>query len=301
MMKKQQERKTKTPVKGSGVKQNRFVEVCRQFSHNKGAMVGLAITICLILISLFADVIWDYNTDVIGMNISERMLSPSLEHPFGTDNYGRDMFNRVGYGARYSLVIGFVSVVFGLLLGLPIGASAGYIGGRYDTFVMRVVDAFSIVPSILLTILLVTVLGTSMVNLMIALAIGTVPIFARITRAAVLTVRHNEYIESAKAIGASNLFILVKHVLPNCFSPILVQATLRMGTAIISAAGLSYVGLGVALPTPEWGALLSASKQFIIQAPYLCFFPGLAIMVTVMAINLVGDGLRDALDPKLKR
>lgn len=283
------------------IRQKRIVQVWKQFRRNSGAMIGLVVVLLLIFIAVFADIIWDYDTDVIGMNISERMLTPCLQHPFGTDNYGRDMLARVGYGARYSLVIGFVSVVFGMLVGVPIGATAGYIGGKYDTIVMRIIDAFSIIPSILLTILLVTVMGANMVNLMIALAIGTIPIFARITRAAVLTVRYNEYIESIKSTGASGLYIMLRYVIPNCFSPILVQATLRIGTGIISAAGLSYVGLGVALPTPEWGALLSASKQFIIQAPYLCFYPGLAIMITVMAINQVGDGLRDALDPKLKK
>lgn len=283
------------------IHEKRIVQVCRQFRKNKGAMIGLVVVMLLVFISIFADVIWDYNTDVIGMNIAERMIGPCWKHPFGTDNYGRDMLARVGYGARYSLVIGLVSVLIGMLIGVPIGASAGYIGGRFDTIVMRIIDAFSIVPSILLTILLVTVMGANMVNLMVALAIGTIPIFARITRAAVLTVRYNEYIESVKSTGASDLYIMMKYVIPNCFSPILVQATLRVGTAIISASGLSYVGLGVALPTPEWGALLSASKQFIIQAPYLCFFPGLAIMITVMAINQVGDGLRDAMDPKLKK
>lgn len=293
--------KTIQAATNRNIKEKRIIQVWRQFRRNKGAMIGLAVVLILILVSIFADVIWDYDTDVIGMNISERMLKPCWKHPFGTDNYGRDMLARVGYGARYSLVIGFVSVVIGMTVGVPIGASAGYIGGRYDTIVMRVIDAFSIIPSILLTILLVTVMGANMVNLMVALAIGTIPIFARITRAAVLTVRYNEYIESVKSTGASGLYIMMKYVIPNCFSPILVQATLRIGTGIISAAGLSYVGLGVALPTPEWGALLSASKQFIIQAPYLCFFPGLAIMITVMAINQVGDGLRDALDPKLKK
>lgn len=283
------------------VKQNRLKEVWRQFRHNKGAMIGLVITILLILIAIFADVIWDYSTDVIGMNVSERLQSPGLSHPFGTDQYGREMLARVGYGTRYSLLIGSVSVVVALLVGLPVGAASGYIGGRFDNLLMRIIDAITIIPSILLTVLLVTILGTGLFNLMLALAISSIPILARITRASVMTVRYNEYIESAKAIGASDFYIIVKHVLPNCFSPILVQATLRMGTTIISAAGLSYIGLGVALPTPEWGALLNASKDFIIDRPYLCFFPGLAIMVTVMAINLVGDGLRDALDPKLKR
>lgn len=284
-----------------GVKQNQFAEVWRQYRRNKGAMVGLALTIFLILIAIFADVIWDYNTDVIGINIPQRFTSPGLEHLFGTDQYGRDMLARVGYGARYSLVIGAVSVTVALLIGLPIGALSGYIGGKFDSIVMRVIDAITIIPSILLTVLLVTVLGTSLFNLMLALSISSIPILARITRASVMTVRYNEYIESARVIGASDFYIIVHHVLPNCFSPILVQATLRMGTTIISASGLSYIGLGVALPTPEWGALLNASKDFIIDKPYLCLFPGLAIMVTVMAINLVGDGLRDALDPKLKQ
>lgn len=293
--------RSKQAAQSRNIREKKIVRVWRQFRRNKGAMIGLTVVLLLILISIFSDLIWDYDTDVIGMNISERMMSPCWKHPFGTDNYGRDMLARVGYGARYSLVIGFVSVVFGMLVGVPIGASAGYIGGRYDTIVMRIIDAFSIIPSILLSILLVTVMGANLVNLMIALAIGSIPIFARITRAAVLTVRYNEYIESVKSTGASDMYIMMKYVIPNCFSPILVQATLRIGTSIISAAGLSYVGLGVALPTPEWGALLSASKQFIIQAPYLCFFPGLAIMITVMAINQVGDGLRDALDPKLKK
>lgn len=282
-------------------KENRLLEVSRQFCRNKGAMAGLIITILLILIAIFADVIWDYKADVIDVNIMERLQGPSLQHLFGTDQYGRDMLARVGYGTRYSLVIGFSSVIAALVVGLPIGAAAGYLGGKFDTIFMRVIDAITIIPSILLTVILVSVLGTSLVNLILALSISSIPILARITRASILTVRNNEYVESAKAIGGSNLYIIMTQVLPNCFSPILVQATLRMGTTIISASGLSYIGLGVPVPTPEWGALLNASKDFILDKPYLCFFPGLAIMITVMAINLVGDGLRDALDPKLKQ
>lgn len=283
------------------IKQNRFSEVWHQMKMNKGAIIGLIVLILFILVAVFADFIWDYETDVVGINIEERMQEPSAEHLFGTDQYGRDMLARVGYGTRYSLIIGFVSVMVAVLFGLPIGAASGYLGGRVDAVVMRIIDAITIIPSILLTVLLVTILGTSLFNLMLALSISSIPILARITRASVMTVRYNEYIESAKAIGASGWYIVCKHVLPNCFSPILVQATLRMGTTIISAAGLSYIGLGVELPTPEWGALLNNAKSFIIEAPYLCFFPGLAIMTAVMAINLVGDGFRDALDPKLKR
>lgn len=284
-----------------GVKENRFLEVWRQFRRNKGAMIGLVIVFCLILIALLSDVIWDYEKDVIALNVPQRLSPPSLEHPFGTDEYGRDMLARVGYGTKYSLLIGFCSVMVAVVVGLPIGAASGYIGGRFDAVFMRIIDAITIIPSILMTVLLVTILGTSLGNLMIALAISSIPILARVTRAAVMTVRYNEYVESAKAIGASDLYIIVRYILPNCFSSILVQATLRMGASIIGASGLSYIGLGVPKPTPEWGALLNASKTYIADNAYLCLFPGLAIMITVMAINLVGDGLRDALDPKLKR
>ena len=283
------------------VKQNRALEVWKQYRRNKGAMIGLVILIILILIAVFADVIWDYETDITAMQVGDRLLKPCLEHPFGTDNYGRDMLARIGYGTRYSLSIGFVSVLMGVIIGVPLGALSGYIGGRFDTILMRLVDTFTIIPSLLMTIILVSVLGTNLLNLMIALSISTIPVITRITRASVMVTRNNDYIESARAIGAPVHTILLKHVLPNCFSPILVQATLRVGTSIISAAGLSYIGLGVPLPTPEWGALLSASKSFIINAQHMCLFPGLAIMITVMVINLVGDGLRGALDPKLKR
>ena len=285
----------------SSVKQNRLLEVWKQFRRNRGAMIGLVVLIFLILIAVFADVIWDYDTDITAMQVGDRLLKPCLAHPFGTDNYGRDMLARIGYGTRYSLAIGFVSVFMGSAVGVALGALAGYIGGRFDTILMRIIDTFTIIPSLLMTIILVSVLGTNLFNLMLALSISTMPVMTRITRASVMVTRNNDYVESARAIGAPVHVILLQHVLPNCFSPILVQATLRVGTSIISAAGLSYIGLGVPLPTPEWGALLSASKSFIINAQHMCLFPGLAIMITVMVINLVGDGLRDALDPKLKR
>ncbi len=293
--------KKKETTEHTSVKQNRLVATWKQFCKNKGAMIGLFITLTIILIAVFSDIIWDYNADVIKMNIPEKFTWPCLAHPFGTDEYGRDMLARVGYGAKYSLIIGVSAVVVGMVIGIPVGASAGYVGGRYDAIVMRVVDAFGVIPSILLSITIVAAFGTSMFNLAIALSVGTIPILARTTRAAVMTVRFNEYIESAHAIGASPIYIVFKHVLPNCFSSILVQCTLQVGAKIIGASSLSYIGLGVALPTPEWGALLSSAKDHILKAPYLCFFPGLAIMITVMAINLVGDGLRDALDPKMKR
>ena len=223
----------------SSVKQNRALEVWKQYRRNKGAMIGLVILIILILIAVFADVIWDYETDITAMQVGDRLLKPCLEHPFGTDNYGRDMLARIGYGTRYSLSIGFVSVLMGVIIGVPLGALSGYIGGRFDTILMRLVDTFTIIPSLLMTIILVSVLGTNLLNLMIALSISTIPVITRITRASVMVTRNNDYIESARAIGAPVHTILLKHVLPNCFSPILVQATLRVGTSIISAAGLS--------------------------------------------------------------
>lgn len=293
--------KNKKETQGKSIKQNRSAEIWKQFRRNRGAMVGLIVLILLILISIFADVIWNYEADIIATNAQNRLIAPCWEHPFGTDNYGRDMLARIGYGTRYSLLIGFSSVLIGLVIGVPIGAASGYIGGKFDTILMRFVDTFTIIPSLLMTIILVSILGTNMLNLIIALSISTIPVITRITRASVMVTRNHDYIESARAIGAPTHIILIKHVLPNCFSPILVQATLRVGTAIISAAGLSYIGLGVPLPTPEWGALLSASKSFLTRAQYMCLFPGLAIMITVMVINLVGDGLRGAMDPKLKK
>ena len=284
-----------------GVKHSRFKVLWRMFYRNKAAVVGLVFLLFLIVIAVFADSFWDYENDVIRMNSANRLLSPSLEHPFGTDANGRDMLIRIAYGTRYSLIIGVVSVLFGLLIGLPIGASAGYIGGKYDNIIMRFLDSFDVVPNILMAMTIVYALGANLFNLTIALSVSSVPILARITRASVMTVRFNDYIEAARAISGSNTYIIFRHVLPNCFSPILVQCTLRIGITIVAAASMSFIGLGVPAPTPEWGALLNASRRVFVQAPWLSIYPGLAIMATVMAINLVGDGLRDALDPKLKR
>ena len=284
-----------------GVKQNRFKIIWQMFCRNRAAVIGLVFMLFLVMIAVFADYIWDYDTDVAKMVPADRLLPPSLEHPFGTDSNGRSMLARIGYGTQYSLIIGVVSVLFGLLLGLPVGASAGYIGGRYDDIIMRFLDSFDVVPNILMAITIVYALGASMLNLTIALSVSSVPILARITRASVMTVRFNDYIESARAISGSGIYIIFRHVLPNCFSPILVQCTLRIGITIVAAASMSFIGLGVPAPTPEWGALLNASRRVFVQAPWLSIYPGLAIMAAVMAINLIGDGLRDALDPKLKR
>jgi len=284
-----------------GVKQNPLVEFWRQYSRNKGAVIGLVVLVLILLVAVFADVIWDYDTQVIAMNAQDRLIKPCLEHPLGTDNYGRDMLARIGYGTRYSVLLGLLAVCIAAVIAIPLGAIAGYVGGKADAIIMRCIDTFATIPTMMLAILVVTVMGNSIIVLAIALSIGSIPSLARITRSSVMMVRNNEYIEAARAIGAPTSTIIVKHILPNCFSPILVNATLRVGITITATAGLSYVGLGVPLPLPEWGALLTSSKTYLLDAPHMLIYPGVALIITVMMINLVGDGVRSALDPKLKR
>ena len=281
-------------------KRSQMAELWRNLKKNKGAMIGLVIVIILILLAIFAGVIFDYETDVIGQNIGERLQSPSLKHLFGTDEMGRDIFARVIYGTRYSLPIGLVAVLVSVGLGVTLGSIAGYYGGKVENIIMRGADIFASIPHILLAIVVVSVLGQSTINLMIAVGISSTPNFIYVARAAVLTVRNQEYIEASKAIGAKNGRIILTHILPNSLSPIIVQTTLRVGSAIISASSLSFLGLGVPQPAPEWGGLLSAGRKYIRDYSYITLFPGLAIMITVLALNLLGDGLRDALDPKLK-
>ena len=274
-------------------------EVWHQFRRNKGAMVGSAIVLIIVFVALFADVFLDYDTQVVGQNVAERLQWPSARHWFGTDELGRDIFFRVLYGTRFSCSVGLVAVTIGLVIGVTLGAIAGFYGGTLEEVIMRSTDILGAVPNMLMAIVIVSVLGQSIWNLMLAVGITSVPQFVRITRAAVLTVRNQEYVEASKAIGLSNRRIIFKHILPNCLSPIIVQATLRVASAIISASSLSFLGLGV--PAPEWGALLSGGRKYIRDYSYMTLFPGLAIMITVLALNMMGDGLRDSLDPKLKK
>ena len=276
-------------------------EVWRQFRRNKGAVAGSAIVLVIVFIALFADVLLDYDTQVIGQNVADRLQWPNANHWFGTDELGRDIFCRILYGTRFSCSVGLVAVTIGLVIGVTLGAVAGYFGGAIEEIIMRSTDILSAVPNMLMAIVIVSVLGQSIWNLMFAVGITSVPQFVRITRAAVLTVRNQEYVEASKAIGLNNGKIIFRHILPNCLSPIIVQATLRVASAIISASSLSFLGLGVPAPDPEWGALLSGGRKYIRDYAYMTFFPGLAIMITVLALNLMGDGLRDALDPKLKK
>lgn len=288
---------TTTTIKGRSMMQ----ETWRRLIKNKGAVIGMIFLAILVLAALLSPYLFDYDTQVVGMNMPERLQPPSSAHWFGTDEVGRDLFARVIYGARYSLVIGVGSVLIGLVVGTILGSLAGFYGGVMDSVIMRGVDIFYSIPNIMTAVVIVSVLGRSTVNLMIALAFSCASSFSRIVRASVMTIRNQEYVESSYSMGLPTWKIILKHILPNCLSPIIVQLTLLIGTTIISASSLSFLGIGVPAPAPEWGALLSAGRGHIRNASYMCVIPGLAIMFTVLALNLLGDGLRDALDPKLKK
>ena len=281
-------------------KRSQMAEIWRNLKKNKGAVIGLVLIVLLILLAVCAPLLYDYDRDIVAQNIRERLQGPSLQHPFGTDEYGRDIMARVIWGTRYSLPIGFIATIVAILLGVTMGAVAGYYGGWVENVLMRFGDIFASIPHILLAIVVVSVLGQSATNLMIAVGITSTPAFIRVARAAVLTVRNQEYVEAARAIGMKNWKIILKHIIPNALSPIVVQTTLRVGSAIISASALSFLGLGIPAPAPEWGTMLSAGRKFIRDYSYMTLFPGLAIMVTVLALNMLGDGLRDAMDPKMK-
>ncbi len=281
-------------------KNNQAREIFSLLSKNKAAMFGLIFLVLLILVSLGADLLYDYDAKVIEQNISERLQWPSLEHPFGTDDYGRDLLARVVHGSRMSLYVSFLSVAISLILGGILGAVSGYYGGVIDNIIMRITDIFLAIPMTLLAMVIVAALGANTINLVIALSVSSIPTFARIVRGSVLTVREVDYIEAASAIGAKDATIIFSHILPNCMGPIIVQTTLRVAATIANTAALSFLGLGVQAPAPEWGALLSSGRNYIRDYSYLTFIPGLAIMLTILALNLLGDGLRDALDPRLK-
>ena len=275
-------------------------QIIRRFFRNKAALLGLIYMAVLLFAAVFADKLFDYDTIVIRNNISERLIPPCAAHWFGTDDLGRDIFARVVHGARLSLTISFSAVALALVVGGIIGLFAAYYGGFVDELLMRLTDIFIAVPNTLMCIILVAALGSSSLNLILALGLASMPTFARVVRSAVLTVRDEEYITSARALGARDSEIVTKHVLPNCMGPILVQTTLRIASAIYNTSALSFLGLGIAQPAPEWGGMLSAGRNYIRTASYISLIPGLAIMLTVLALNLMGDGIRDAIDPKLK-
>ncbi len=275
-------------------------ETWRRLLKNKGAVIGMVFLVILVIGAVAAGFIYDYDTDVIGMS-PDIYSAPSAEHWFGTDNIGRDIFARVLYGARYSLIIGIGSTALGLIIGIILGSLAGFYGGFVDQLVMRSNDILYSIPNIMLAVVIVQLMGTSLFSLLIALSVSSATAFARITRASVMTIRDQEYIESAYSMGLPTWKIILKHIIPNCLSPIIVQMTLRIGSNIISASSLSFLGVGIPSPAPEWGTMLADGRQYIRSSGWMSLFPGLAIMLTVLALNLMGDGLRDAMDPKLKK
>lgn len=279
-------------------KQSELIRVTSQLAKNKVAVAGLIILCVEIFIAIFAVYIIPYN--YAAMDLSSCFAKPSLQHLFGCDDMGRDIFSRVLYGSRFSISIGIFAVSISVAFGVIIGALAGYFGGQIDNLLMRILDVIQAIPGMLLMIVISAVLGPGFVNTIIALSVSNISGMARMLRAQMMKERNNEYIEAAQSINCSRFRIIFIHLMPNCISPLIVQATMGVAQTITMAAGLSFIGLGVQPPIPEWGAMLSASRQFIRQAPHLVIYPGLAIVVTVLALNLLGDGLRDAMDPKLK-
>ena len=274
-------------------------DIWRRFSRSRTAMLGLIIIIILIITAIFADVIAPEGFD--DQHYDRTFIFPNSNNIMGTDNLGRDIFSRIVYGARISLRVGFTAVSISLITGTCLGSIAGFYGGVLDNVIMRSVDILLAIPSTLLAIAIASALGPGITNVMIAVGIGTVPTYARIVRASVLTLRDQEFIEAARSVGASDFRLIFKHILPNCMAPIIVQTTLGLANAILSAAALSFIGLGIAPPTPEWGAMLTVGRRYIRDFWPGVVFPTLAIAVVVFALNMLGDGLRDAFDPKLKK
>jgi peptide/nickel transport system permease protein len=285
-------------VEGKEESASLWKEGWRRFRKNKMALVGLGIVVFFILLAIFAPLLAPY--DFKEQNLAERLQPPSSKHLFGTDDFGRDIFSRVIYGARISLWVGFFSVLGSVIVGSMLGIIAGYYGRWIDGIISRLFDIMLAFPSILLAIGIVAVLGPSLQNALIAIAVINIPNFGRLIRSRVLSIKQEEYVMAAKAIGMSDMRILFHHILPNSMAPIIVQGTLAIATAIIEAAALGFLGLGAQPPNPEWGKMLADSKDFLTQAPWTMVFPGIAIMLTVLGFNLMGDGLRDALDPRMK-
>lgn len=265
---------------------------------NRLAMFGLILIIVLVLIAIFAEQIAPYSVDA--QDLTGKFQKPGAGHIFGTDEFGRDIFSRIVFGSRYSLMIGAVAATLSAVAGMLVGSLAGFYGGKADNILMRFIDIMLAIPSTLLGISIVAALGNGIRNVIIAVAIGAVPAYARIVRASILSVKEQEYIEAARSIGASDSRIIMKHILPNCLAPIIVQITMSVAKAILEASALSFIGLGVQPPSAEWGAMLSAGRAYIRKAWWIVTFPGLAIAMIIFGLNLFGDGLRDALDPRLK-
>lgn len=291
-------KKEKQSEKNTAVKHSQMGDVWRRFCRNKLAVFGMCLAIMLVLIAIFANFIAPYDPAEI---TTERLAMPSMQHLMGTDNFGRDLFSRVVYGARVSLLISLMGLVFSLIIGIGLGATAGYFGGIYENIVMRFCDILMCIPGMLLAVCISSVLGIGVINTAIAIAVSGVAPCIRMIRATVLQIRSQEFVEAAKATGSGHGRIIFREILPNVLSPLIVDSTMRIGGNILQISGLSFIGLGVQPPTSEWGSIMSAGQEFITTFWPMITFPGIAILLTVFAFNVVGDGFRDALDPRMKQ
>jgi peptide/nickel transport system permease protein len=282
---------------GAAVGSSLARDAWQRLLRSKSALIGGTVLLTIVLAALLAPLISPY--DPIKTSQRTSLEAPSRAHFMGTDRFGRDVLTRVLWGGRLSLPVGFVSVVIAAVVGVALGLIAGYYGGRLDAVIMRFVDLLLAFPGILLALAIVAVLGASLLNLMIAVGIASIPDYVRITRGTVLSVKEREFVLAARTVGIRDSAIILRHILPNVLAPLIVLATLGMASAIITASALSFLGLGIKPPTPEWGNMLAEGREFLQHAWWVAFFPGLAIMLTVFAINLLGDGLRDALDPRM--
>ena len=274
-------------------------EFWRRFRKNRTAVVGLILLVLIVGMAVFADLIVPYEKCIEQVG-ADRLQWPSAAHFFGTDEYGRDLFARIVHGSRYSLLIGLATSLMALVIGAILGASAGYFGGVVDNVISRIIDVFMCVPPILLSLAVVAALGTNLRNLIIAITVSCIPGNVRLIRSVVMTTAEQDYVEAAKSYGTSNARIIFRYVLPNAMGPIIVNTTMSISDMMLSAAGLSFIGMGIQPPSPEWGALLSNAQTYLFSAPYMLIIPGMFILASSLAFNLVGDGLTDALDPKLK-
>lgn len=286
-------------AKKKGGTDSPLAEMWKIYRRNKSALVGLVIAICIVLIAIFADLIVPYSVS-LEQNAAIRLMPPSADHWFGTDEFGRDLFARVIHGSRFSIAIGLGATVIALFLGTVIGAICGLYGGLIDQVIMRLCDVISCIPFMILALAVVAALGPSLINLMIAMTVACTPGFTRMIRSVILSIVEQDYMAAATVCGTKRLRSVFKHVIPNATGPIIVQGSMSVAAMILTAAGLSYIGMGVNPPTPEWGSMLNASTTFIRQAPHLLIFSGVAIALAALSMNLVGDGLRDAMDPRYR-
>lgn len=275
-----------------------YTQARREFVRNKAAVVGVVVLILMILSAVFAPQLTPY--DPLDRDARARLAEPSLEHPFGTDSLGRDVLARILYGGRVSLQVGFYSIILATIIGTPLGLVAGYFGGRVDNIIMRIMDIILAFPGLILVIWLVAMLGSNMANVIFAIAFFSLPTYSRLVRGSTLSVREMDFVVAAESMGAKSLRILVWHVLPAVIGPLIVLTTLSVSGAIVTGASLSFLGLGVRPPTPEWGAMLADGRAYLRNAWWIAFFPGMTITLVVLAANIVGDGLRDALDPRVR-